>query len=410
MNTIKKLLTSNISQYLIANVIFSLSSFAVNLCLPFLLPTQLFNHFIYVFQMVIFMTSTLQIGIVIGLYKFHEINKEASLSIYYVTTLLLFAFYFLFSLFHNNILITSLKLDSLSYLEQITFALAVIVSNIFLYNKGVNIKEKVYPYMLRISTTIFLIRIGILSLLTFVEINSTSLLLFLFFILPFIQDIRDYFIHLCKHIKYSTISSSFTHSFLLYSFKVWCTGILFIISERIFLISIKNIDAKFTASIAFATGFVGIISLFTSTFTNYFLSTLSTNRIEEIKTYTTQLKKLFFPLMAVLITISFITAYVCKQIYPQLETNTPIVLFIVLLKTGIITYLGMYSLLSKTFNLLNLEIALNILRIITIYLLCTAWHPQSLLIWYGIVMFVTPLPELILSFIINNKIYRHASA
>ena len=409
MNTVKKLLTSDISQYLIANAIFSLSSFAVNLCLPFLLDPELFNGFIYVFQMVIFMTSALQIGIIIGLYKFHETNAAASLSIYYIVTLLLFSIYFLFSLFNKNPLIIALKLDLLNYSEQIFFALSVIVSNIFLYNKGVNVKEKNYSYMLRIAVTAFIIRLCFLLLLNFIEIKSICLLLSFFFILPFVQDIRDYLIHLYRHVRFNILSGAFVRLFLLYSFKVWCIGILFIISERIFLISIKNINESFTASIAFATGFIGIISLFISTFTNYFLSTLSTNRIEEIKTYTKQLKKLFVAFFVVLIAICFIASYICKQVYPQLDPNTPTILFIVLFKTGVITYLGMYSLLSKTFNLLNLEITLNILRIIIIYLLCTIWQPQNLLIWYGTVMFVIPLPELIISITINNKIHRYAS-
>lgn len=159
------------------------------------------------------------------------------------------------------------------------FFLSIMVSSIFLFNKGKNVADKAYKYMLRISVTSFGIRIIVLCVLYFLQIKSLSITLFLLFILPFVQDIRDFFIYSIRYVRLGKIEKERLYSFLLYCFRVWSVGALFMISDRIFLIYTKGTDVHFTTAIAFSAGFLGIISLFNSSFTNYFLSNLSSDRI-----------------------------------------------------------------------------------------------------------------------------------
>ena len=407
VSKIKKALTKGITYYFIANIIFSLSTFIVNACLPKIFEPAFLNKFIYVFQMTLFITTVSQMGIVTGLYKFLEKDRLKSLNIYYTAILFINITLLALGLINNNNFITYLlKLESLSQLEHLMFFVSIMVSGIFLFNKGKNVADKSYRYMMKVAITAFLLRLLVLLILYYVNVTSLSIALFLLFIIPFIQDIKDYIINSFRFINVVKLDKCLLKTYLSYSLKVWIIGSLFVISDRIFLISTKGINVQFTATIAFSSGFLGIIALFNASFTNYFLSNLSSERLDEIRSYIRKLKKFLLPYIGILLTICLIFSIAVHLIYPALGTITAVILFISLLRSGLISYLGMFSLLTKVLNLLHLEIMLNILRIFVVYSLCTFWHPQNLVIWYITVMSVIPFPELALAFIINYRINR----
>lgn len=396
----------DITYYMVANIIFSVSTFAVNICLPYILEYSFFNEFIYVFQMVLFMTTVMQMGIVIGLYRFIEKSRDNIFNVYY-TIILFVNFLLLFlGLITPNFISGLLKLDSLSKTEHLMFFLSIIVSGIFLYNKGKNIADKAYGYMMKVALVAFSMRLLIVLILGFFNMTSLSVTLFLVFILPFVQDIKDYVKNSFRYIRLNELDLDLLKTFSIYSLKVWIIGTLFIVSDRIFLIYTKDIDIQLTTAIAFSSGFLGIISLFNASFNNYFLSNLSSERIKEVSNYTKKLKRLLFPYVGLLLMICLFFSGLIYVIYPTLGSISAIILFITLLRSGLISYLGMFSLLTKVLDLLNLEIILNICRIIVVYSLCTLWHPQNLILWYTVVIFTIPLPELALAIIINYRIKR----
>lgn len=401
---IENLINRDISYYFIANIIFSVSTFVVNICLPKIFEPSFFEKFIYIFQMVLFLTTLSQFGIVVGLYNFIEENRSKILNTYYSIILFINLILLILGLINGNIVSTLLKLGDLSSSQHLLFYFSIIVSGIFLFNKGRNVADKSYRYMLRVAITAFCIRLLVIIFLSIYQTSSLTLVLFLLFILPFVQDIKDYIGYSIKHIRFARFNENMIADFLQYSSKVWFIGVLFMVSDKLFLISTKGIDVQLTTAIAFSSGFLGIVSLFNSSFSNYFLSNLSSNRIDEIQVYVRRLKKLFIPYIGILLIICLCMSAFVYYSYPSLGRIASIVLFIALLRSGLISYLGMISLLSKVLNLLNIEIVLNIVRIIIVYLLCTYWHPQNLLIWYSIVMFVVPFPELVLVFIINRKV------
>lgn len=404
LSKIRVLRSKDITYYMIANIIFSISTFIVNLCLPNILEYSFFSEFIYVFQMVLFMTTIMQVGIVVSLYRFIEKHGDDALNIYYTIILFVNLSLLVFGLITPNFISGVLKLNALSKTEHLMFFLSIIVSGIFLYNKGKNIADKSYRYMMRVAVTAFVIRLFIILVLYFFRTTSLSLLLFLLFILPFTQDIKDYFINSVRYIRFSRLNKILLQKFLIYALKVWVIGALFIVSDRVFLIYTKDIDVQLTTAIAFSSGFLGIISLFNSSFTNYFLSNLSSERIDEVRNYTEKLKKLLVPYLGLLLLICFVFSGMVYLIYPVLGSMAAIILFITLLRAGLISYLGMYSMLTKVLDLLNIEIILNICRIIVVYSFCTLWHPENHILWYAIVMFTIPFPELVLTIIINHRI------
>lgn len=394
----------NVVCFALANVLYSISTFIVNLVLPFVIDANFYSRFIYVFQMVLFMTGVTQFGIIMGLYRYIRQDRKSALNIYYLLLTCIYLLLLIMGCINNNIVNQLIKLGNLTYSENFMFYAALIVSSMYVYNKGKNVADKAYKYMMRVTLSAFGIRTAILLLLFIVRIESLSVALFLLFVLPFAQDIKDYAVNAVKYVRPAKVEKTMLQSFLYYSLRVWLIGALFMVSDKIFLISTKGLNVQFTTAIAFSAGFLGIISLFNQTFQNYFISNLSPDDPQHISNYIKRVKKLAVPYFAMLLGVVFVFCGLVYVFYERLGLIAVAVLFVTLLRAGFIAYWGMFSLLSKVMNLLNIELVLGLVRIVIVYCLCSFWHTDNLLLWYTIVLFVIPFPEIILSVMACRKV------
>lgn len=397
-------LKKDIVFFLMANIVFSLSSFLINAFLPTILSSDTYPQFVYIFQMVLFATNTMQVGFIMALYYFAKNASKESFNIYYTLVTLLNIGILACCLLPQSFVFELLKLTDLSFTERLCFALAVIVSSIFLYNKGANIQQQQYRYMLGVSLSAFILRIAALVYIMLMRTEENALLLLLIFVFPFIVDIKDYTLRVFRNVRPHQIEKGKLAAFVTYSIKVWLTGVLFIISDKLFLISTKGQNVDFTASLAFASGFIGIIYIFKSTFYNFYLSKFSKDNVQEIRQYIGKLLKYALPYFVMLLFIVSCSCVFVRFAFGGLGESAWKVLFILLMQTGIICYLGMITLLAKTFNYLNLEVALNIFRILLVWAICNLWKTDNMLTWYGVSVFALMTPEIIISAFILNRL------
>lgn len=397
-------LKKDIIFFLIANVVFSLSSFLVNALLPKILSTNAYTDFVYIFQMVLFATNAVQIGFVLALYYFAKQNSRQAMNIYYTLVTLLNIILLTCCFLPRDFVFGLLKLTNLTFSERLCFAVSVIVSSIFLYNKGANIQQKQYRYMLKVSLSAFLLRIIALCYIMITHTEGNGLLMMLIFAFPFIVDIKDYTLRVIFYVRPKQIEKKKLTAFATYSLKAWLTGVLFIISDKLFLISTKNQNQDFTASLAFASGFIGMIYIFKSTFYNFYLAKFSRENIPEIKAYLHKLLCYAPPYFGIILIIAICSSACVRYIYEDLGICASQVLLILLIQTGAICFLGMITLLSKTLNYLNLEVGLNIARVAIIWAICHMWTGSDMLIWYSMTQFLLITPEIILSAFILIKL------
>lgn len=401
---IAALIKKDLVFFLMANIVFSLSSFLVNAFLPKILSTDTYTPFVYIFQMVLFVTNMVQVGFVLALYYFAKQNSKESFNIYYTLVSLLNIGILLCCLLPHSFVFGLLKLQDLSFAERLGFALSVIVSSIFLYNKGANIQKQEYRYMLWVSLSAFMLRIATLIYIALTHTEGSTMLLLLIFVFPFVVDIKDYTLRVIRNVRPRQIKRPMLSEFTVYSLKVWLTGVLFIISSKMFLISTKNMDEVFTASLAFASGFIGIIYIFKATFYNFYLAKFSKDNIQEIKNYVQKLLKYALPYFVFLLFLVACSCICVRYIFGELGESAWKILFVLLMQTGIICYLGMITLLAKTLNYLNLEIILNIFRILLVWAICNLWKTDDMLTWYGVSVFALMTPEIIISAFILNRL------
>ena len=407
MNYLKKVLRKPLFLYFTANAIYSLSTFVVTLCIPFIFEKDFFATFIYDFQMVLFLTTVTNLGIVSGLYKFIVRNRNDSLNIYYTILTVVYLLIFALGCVNGNIVSRLINLGEMTNEENFMFYISLLVSSMFVYNKGKNVADRNYRYLFQVTLTACLLRLFALIFLFLYPVHSLSLALFVLFVLPFVQDIKDHICNSSRYIHISAIKKEALLGFLSFSLRVWFIGTLFMVSDKMFLIGTKGIDKQFTTGLAFAGGFLGIISLFNQTFQNYFVSKLSCNNPAEVYAYLQRIKKLALPFFLLLLLICATVSFCADLIYSSLGEQIPILLFLTLLRAGLLSYLVLYSLLTKVLDLLNIEIMLNVLRFIVTYALCNFWQADNMLLWYTTVLFVIPFPEVVLAFLTNQKARRN---
>ena len=403
---IQTILHKDVTYFMLANILFSVSSMIVNVSLPKVLERNFFDEFIYIFQMVFFLTNISQIGIILGLYRYIQQAREEVLCIYYLTIFFVNVILFALGVWQNNPLTIALKLESLTALEQFTFYASVATSGIFLYNKGKNVADKAYRYMIRISITAFILRMVAIGLLWQLKISETTQCLVLLFIMPFIQDIWDYVSNSFKYVQVCLISKRHVQIFFTYCLKIWLVASMFNIADRIFIIHTKGLSTHFTTALAFSAGLIGIITLFNNSFYNYFISNMHESNLSAIKQHIKRLNKIAPLYMITLLLLCLVISFCILIVYPELGRLTSIISFIVLFRTGLISYIGMYSLLSKVLNILNIEIALGLLRIAIVWILCTCWQPSNMILWYTTITFIIPFPEIILSLVVKIELNR----
>ncbi len=403
IHKIRNLRDKPIVSYFIANVVYSMSSFALTLLLPIALDLETFHRFIYAYQMVLFLTTVTNIGIVVGLYKYIKDNRQEALGIYYSLLLIVYVLMLALACTNRNIVNEWIKIGPLTRVENFAFYLSLMVSSMFVYNKGKNVADKDYRYMLRVTSSASAFRLLAIVIAYIFQIKSITILLLLVFVFPFGVDVKDFIKNAYHYVRPSTLNKPFVKVFIYYSLRVWLIGTLFMVSDKMFLISTKGLNVQMTTAIAFAGGFLGIISLFNQTFQNYFISNLAGSDAQSIVAYIKKIRKLLFPYLLSLLTICGLISGFVFCAYPSLGTLAAIVVFATLIRAGLISYLGLYSLLTKILNLLNVEITLSVLRIAVVYCLCNFWHCENMLLWYVAVIFIIPFPEVILSVLVRNK-------
>lgn len=395
--------TKKVSKLVVANAVYSLSTFIITLLLPYI-AFDIFGQAIYVLQMSMFATSLLQNAMTVTLYYFYKQDKEGALAIYYFLILLMLALLVVSVFFFDNRIVSLLSLSDLSHKEYIAFILSVAFPFSYACSRGVDIASSSYNRMLYIALSSLLLRIvGLIIIFLRTETTLNEFLLLLC-VLPFLWDMISIVKNIVFLCRIKNIRKGLLISFLTYMGKLGVIGWAFSFSDRLFLIKIKGIDAEFASAVAFSLGFVSTIALFTSSLSNYFISTLRSDDIHSIQGYLNKLKKVFPIYVATLLFISLLCSWSVHVLYPQLGILYSWVTLATLLKVGIITYLGLHSLLVKVFNYLNLELTLNLLRVVVVYILCNLWTPSDLLLWYCVVLVAIPLPELTMTIIVRYKV------
>lgn len=356
--------------------------------------------------MILLLNGITGFGITTSLLRNHSIDKNSS---YYYSTITIFIvqiILLILAFFPNNYLSKSINIEDLDIKEHFVFYLSAVFINIFVFNRAFMNAENNFLLMLKTISAITIIRFLGLAIFYLFNINDTKIVLISLFVFPFIFEIIYFsqkLVRSCNSkLKYSKIKYI---TFMSFSIKTFLAGSIFIATGKLFLIHLKDIDINFASVLAFSSGFVGIIGLFNFSFTNYFIGKLNSDNLEDILLFKSRIKKYTLHYFALIFLVLIGTNIFLYFFYSMFDSDVLFVASILICQTGVISYFGFTNILTKSFDLLYYDLAINILRFICVFVVIKVFSTQisflHTLLFISIIMITG---EIVLSIPVNSKI------
>ena len=404
LSSLKNLATGNLSLFLFANALYSLSTGLINILAPFILDTKVYEDFIYVFHNIMMLTSIFAVGLVPTMLRFYKYDKEKYSCYYLTTSTVVYVVLLSLGLFVGNPLSDILKITRTSLSENFVIYLSVAFSILYVFNRGLLTAQNRYKNITIGIVIIFVVRMVALLLIAGLRITDFNLILLGVCILPFSYELVVY---LQGILKVGRCSFKDYGAFLIFGVKISIVGILYTSTNQIFLVHTKGADGSLAAALSFAGGLVGIINILNTTMSSYFLGKLDARDESSIKSYLDKVgrfRKYYFLALLIVCSVIFVAIY---HIYPTNASQVAWLCVVTLLQTGIIFYVGLYSLMTKTFNLLNRQLLINLLSFATVFII-VSYVPFSaeFVVWeYSLISTVIILFEIMVA----RSVMRHIS-
>lgn len=400
---IKELGGKDISQFLYANVLYSISTGLISLLSPFVLAEEdVYENFIYIFQSILYLTSISTAGFAVALLRYYKYDSEKYSYYYKVAVSLIYILLIVLGLYHNNPLTGALHLQCDSYVDHFLIYISVAVSLMFVFNRAILTAKEEYKTITKDAVVISLLRIVMLGVVAAAKITDITLILFLVCILPMLQEVWVYAVKIVKEKR--TDMGEFP-SFIVFAIKVSLVGIIFMTSTRLMMITTKSYSDSLAASLSFASGFIGIINILNTTLSTFYIGKLDARNLEAIGGYLSKVKK-FFPLFSGVTIVASVAVYLfIWSTYPTNAVVTAWIGALTIVQSGLLFPLGLITLLAKTYNILNWQLAVNLTVCGLVYLAVTALNQKAdIVVEYLAVNAIIILGEAVLALKVLNLV------
>ena len=362
---IKKTVTSGLSKFLIANMLYSLSTALVSLLSPSILPQAVYEDFIYIFQMVLFLSGIFTAGLIPGLLRFYKYDGQKYKSYYFMTAGVIMLALLSIGIFPHNFLSSWLKIGTDAIADSLFVYLSVIFSLFFIFNRGFQTAKDDYSSIFTDVVVIFVARLLLLLAVRMFGISDPYVILVMVCILPFLYEA---WIFVTSCLKTRAASLSDYPDFLKFIFKISLAGVIFTATGRLFIITSRFTDDSLAAALSFAAGLTGIISIFNTTFTSVFIGKLDYRNHDGIVSYLKRIKKYLLPFLAATLLMGAGVFFFVTLIYPDNTLQAAIISSLTVVHCALMAYTGLITLMTKTYDLLNTQILLNVASFVIVWL------------------------------------------
>lgn len=270
-------------------------------------------------------------------------------------------------IFMNNPVSQALKIKPASSSESLIIYLSVASQLIFIFNRGIRAAEENYRKMIYEVGIIFVLRI---AAIVYVYLNPAMALkniLLAICIIPMLIE-WIYFAISVVRMKYELMDRKY-FEFLWFSIKIFLVGVIYTITLRLFVINVKSVDDSLAAVVSFASGIVGLITIFNMTFSSYFIGKLDSRNRDGITSYLARIRR-FSPIFLVCTLLSVLAmSFAVYIIYPYDALQTAIYCGLTVFFSAMMFWLGLRTLLCKTYNMLNIQLIMNIICCVAVYVI-----------------------------------------
>lgn len=405
MDKLKSYVASGMAKFLFANALYSLSTALISFLSPSLLENRVYIDFIYLFQMVLFMTGVFTAGLIPGLLRYYKLDNRKYEFYYFFTASAILIFLLILGFIRDNFVSQALKIIPSSSIESLLLYLSVIFSLFFVFNRGVQTAKCNYDAILKDVVIIFVARIILLICVKIFDISNPYLILSLVCIIPFVYEL---WVFIASLLGIKIFSMDNYLEFVRFIIKISIAGVIFTATNRLFIISSKSYDPSLAAALSFAAGMTGIITIFNTTFSSVFIGKLDHRNPEGVLHYIAKIKKYFIPFLLTTIILGICVFFFVTFIYPDNTVQAAIISSITVVHCALMSYIGLITLMTKTYDMLNVQILMNACAFIVVFLY-VKFISVSLneYMSYIIINAILLVVELLLAFIVLRHVEKY---
>ncbi len=361
--------------YTLSSLIYSFSTYIVMLLIPYKLDLGLMAHFSAALNIVMMLSFIFEFGVVTSYLRYHQLYKtthyiNATMQLIIFVLMIVVCETFLGDLLDHFLGGEKVDLDRrYIYLSAFAILAWVFFKNIFLANKQI---RTIFfnALFLTVARVGFLIYI----LLSPTKLSLDRIYLYLF-ILPFGGIIfynLKYVLSTLAQSRHYWKNSVHRHIFLkrfkgvlVFALTTYVISILYVYASRYPIVYLtKESATKLLAELGYAMSFGGMIIVFSVSLRSYLISKFNISNTDEISRYVKTMASYKYRMLFGSLIVSLLFALIVYFIKPAyMSIDTAYFVFILVEAYLLSAYLGMFSLLSKTFNFNNLELKLNLSRL-----------------------------------------------
>lgn len=416
---ILRIFSSDQGQFLLANIIFSASTYLVMLFIPYMLTVQTMAEFSSTYNALMLLLFVFEFGISMSFLRFYQIHKITFL-INTVLQIIILIGLLIITVSSFGETITDLFHLGQTELKIPLFFGALISQLGWIFSKNILLAERRYRYILNISISTLILRIASLGYLYTQNILTINSILLTMFIIPFIAVYSVLLINSYKIITSFEIKINnprlkryflfYVKRFVKFSLMTYFIGMLYVFSGRYLIIYLteKN-QLSLLADLGYAMTFLGIMTIASNSFRTFFIAKFHLGDMHSIKNhlnhYLHKIKSLIFAALLVALLLSIIV-YVIMPSY--LSIYAPLFVFIMTASYGIIFLMSLITFLSRTMNYNALEMTINAIRLIIIVLITRFVFLNNPIVGFLLINLVLLSGELIFAKIILKRLnYAH---
>ncbi|MCU7499621.1 MAG: hypothetical protein ACM3UR_11565 [Bacteroidota bacterium] len=414
-NKLKEKFLGETSWFLLSNMIYSASTYLVGFLIPYLLNTDYMAFFSSGNQILMVLAFIFELGFSVSFLRFYQLDQSVKYINSYLQ-MILFGVIIIIGLYFSTFFDKVFNIDELPVDSSLLYFLVIAQLAWFFIKNWLLAINKIKTLVFH-SVLILLLRVVFLLHLYYLKDFSIRQLFLETLLYPFsITMIHLLYVNVRLILESLSLYNIFSfslirkaaqkvYSFLRFSLLTYISGFLYLYTVRYLVIFMTGKNNMVVADLGYAMTFIGIILVFYTTFRSYLIARLSMDKADFIRSYIANIKSMYWHFMVLIVFSSLALSYIVYLIRPgYLSFNTVIFSFILFMSTFMNVYLGLITVLSKTYDYNKMEVLLNIIRFLMVVVITNFLVESHLILGVTLVNIVMVLGEYVYAKILIRRI------
>lgn len=354
-------------KFLLANALYSFSTWLISCLSPYILERTIYEEFIFSFQTILYVTSISTLGFVPTLLRYYKYNKDKYMSYFLHCITMVFIILVVCGFFPSNPFSRFLHIDNYSFINHLVFYLSAISILLYVFNRAILTASEDYNTLVKTILLISTLRIVGLILVSMLNVKANYCVLLLVCVIPMVWEYFFYCNQISKFKRAFKLEDF--KDFIVFAFMTSIIGVIYVTTDRLYLLELKSLNSPNVPILSYVYGMLGIIAIFNTTFTSYFIGKLDGRNPTQISNYIKKIKSLTIPYLLFSLLSGLGLFFFVYLLYPYNCKLAGIYVFITAISSSIIAYVGLISLMTKTFNLLKMQLCVNSTNLVITLLL-----------------------------------------